>query len=145
MAREVFTAQVGINQTESRPCKWCWGGPGKERAIEIKTENEPKTHTRNGPHWTSQKKKKKNSCTRKYSDILWREDPKLVNHGVKETQICGRKRNCKLEQTKQIYALCSGTVMVKSADCSVVVSHYIHQLECRTLKAPRFQTHTALE
>lgn len=68
-----------------------------------------------------------------------------MNHSVKETQIVG-ERNCKLEQTKQIYALCSGTTMVKSADCSVVVSHYdIHQVECRTLKAPRSQTHTASE
>lgn len=52
------------------------------------------------------------------------------------------ERNIKLEQTTLIYALCSGTGMVKIVDCSVVVSHYIHQLECRTLKAPRAQTHT---
>lgn len=67
-----------------------------------------------------------------------------MNHSVKETRNVG-ERNSKLEQTKQIYARCSGTVMGKSADCSVVVSHHIHQLECSTLKAPRSQTHVALE
>lgn len=87
---------------------------------------------------------KKKNCAKKYSDILKRGNAKPVNHSVQYTRNVG-EGNSKLEQTKQIYARCSGTVMVKSADCSVVVSHYIHQLECRTLKAPRSQSHTASE
>lgn len=95
------------------------------------------------------KKKQKKLCqeNKKKREIFWysqRRDAKLVNRSVKDTRN-GGEENVKPEQTKQIYARCSGTVMVKSAHCGVVVSHCIHRLECRALKAPWSQTHTAWE
>lgn len=129
---------VGINQTESRPCKWCQGGPGKEKAIEIKTQKEPKTHTEDMGQ--TEQAKIKVFCSKKYSDILKRGNSKLVNHSVKETRNV-EKQNCKLEQTEQIHARCSGTVILKCAECS---SESLYT-PVRVQKASRSQTHAVLE